>query len=200
MSTILSFTKNVDIKFDSEESFFRSSENRIYINLAKANKASIVQKYKTNFSTFLHETGHAIDFNKIDADEWSSYKIKGFYNALRDDFLAHCNYVARTKYKTFDDLYNDNSAMKLCLSELKLNPDMKNGVLDICDALSDGRLFYMYRHPKSYWEQKGGSIKDKLIQVEAFAHFSEARGVGGMKLKILEDYFKESYNLYKDSL
>ena len=200
LMTILTHTKNVAADFNYNDSFFRSGENKIYMNLAQANTVSVAQKYKTNFSTFLHESGHAIDFNKVDGNGWSSYRIKGFHASLRQDLLNHCNHVARTKYTTFMDLSKDDSAMRLCLMELKLNPDMKNGVLDIYDALTDGQLFYRYRHGKSYWYQQGGTIKDELIQIEAFAHFSEAKGVGGMKLKILEDYFKESYNLFRESL
>ncbi len=140
-------------------------------------------------STYFHEVGHLVDdrsdFNGCTSTDWS-YK---FYDCIEDDiedWLDDC--MNRNGYTDREDAYED-------LSEWLWNdPDMKNGISDIVNGVTEGQSSGRWIHDDDYYNKKS-------ISQETFAHFFEA----GMshdptKLEYIKEMFPSAYREYQKML
>lgn len=139
--------------------------------------------------TYYHEIGHLIDdqsdWNSTTSTDWSY----DFYDCLQadvDNWLRNC--MRENGYTSIDQAYADLSAW------LMQDPNMKNGVSDLVNGLTEGRSCGRWGHDDDYYDSKS-------IPREAFAHFFEA----GMcsdptKLNYIREIFPSAYREFQDMI
>lgn len=128
--------------------------------------------------TYFHEVGHLID----DRSDWNGHTSTDwsydFYDCLQADvnnWIQAC--MRRNGYTDINDAYDDLSAW------LWTDADMKNGISDLVNGLTDGDACGRWGHDSNYYDSSS-------IPHEAFAHFFEA-GMAADPAKL--DYIKEMF-------
>lgn len=186
------YTENMEVDFHSPSAYQQG--NKIFLNINEVNEKSKCLGFVKNITTYLHESGHWLDFYMLGNNETIHSRLPDLRKKLKEDFLNYCNnnLGMKKKAKYLKDLYNNDAGLKIYYN-LKENGDMKNGVNDIISGLTKNKISTIYLHHTSYW-------KDNTLEKETVAHFFEARGSGKKKVKILKEYFPTAYQYFEDLL
>ena len=189
-------------------SYYDVKENKIYYNAFINDPRSIKAGFKTNMTGFLHEAGHYLDYNLSKDGKPLHTKMKNLDHFLKIDALHFINNIYRNKlgkqavdfknlspqelkngldfYKKLGEKTGMKGLDKLVISEL--NKDFLNSsfVSDLLDGVTRGNLFPpkidLYKHDLHYWTED-------TIRAESTAHFFEAIGSGGDRLKTFKTAF-----------
>ncbi len=137
-------------------------------------------------STYFHEVGHLIDdksdLNSSTSTDWSY----DFYKKLDKDLDNYINKIMKENgYTNKQDAYDDLT------SWLWDDPDMKSGVSDLVNGLTDGEACGRWSHSDDYYNKSS-------IANEAFAHFFEAgMSTDSTKLDYIKEIFPSAYEEYQ---
>lgn len=71
-----------------------------------------------------------------------------------------------------------------------------NGVSDLFDGLSDGEIHGFYGHSRRFTGKSGYWKRKNALEKEAIAHFFEAIGSEGEKLRAIKDYFPRAFEYF----
>ena len=195
-------------------SYYDVKENKIYYNAFINDPRSIKAGFKTNMTGFLHEAGHYLDYNLSKDGKPLHTKMKNLDHFLKIDALHFINNIYRNKlgkqavdfknlspqelkngldfYKKLGEKTGMKGLDKLVISEL--NKDFLNSsfVSDLLDGVTRGNLFPpkidLYKHDLHYWTED-------TIRAESTAHFFEAIGSGGDRLRAFKSTFIFTYFL-----
>ncbi len=177
------YKKKVKIKDDDydDTAHYNPTWNHINYNEDEDN-----ENPRGRGSTYYHEVGHLIDDR---SDWWGDTSSDGsydFYNKLDNDLDNYINKIMKEKgYTKKADAYEYLS------SWLWDDPDMKSGISDLVNGLSEGKACGRWLHDDDYYNERS-------ICCEAFAHFFEA----GMsddptKLNYIKELFPSAYEEYQ---
>ena len=192
-----------------ENPHFNIKENKIYYNAFIKDPRSIEAGFKTNMTGFLHEAGHYLDYNLSKDGKPLHTKMKDLEYFLKKDTLDFINKIYRGKlgkqavdfknlsiqelkngldfYRKLGDLKNIKDLDKLVGFELSKNKIVNSAISDLIGGVTNNMIVIEYGHKTSYWQQKGH------LEAEAVAHFFEAVGSGGDRLKMLKSCFPFSF-------
>ena len=196
------FHKNLDaMKGDfyaeSDGAFYDADTKRITMNLLRVDARSKAVGYKSNVVTYFHEAGHLIDdtMHKKTTGKRLIDELPDLRSKLETDALNYVNRLLSENDPTYRkvDSFDKLTPLqrRLIIRDLWNNPDMKNGVSDIFEALSGTNIKGKYGHANNaYW------MNDKALEKEAFAHMTEVMMIKGEKLEIFKHYFPESYQYF----
>ena len=187
------YVDEIDIDFHFNGTAFQKGK-KVFCNISKVDSRSLVLGYKTNITTFLHESGHWLDFNMLKSGETIHSKLPDLRKKIKQDILNYCNNKLQLKepLKSIKDITDSYQSKEKIRADLMDNSDMKNGVSDIFSGITKNKLTDGWIHATSYW-------KGEHIECEIIAHFFEARG-SIEKLKILKQYFPSSYDYFESLL
>lgn len=140
--------------------------------------------------TYYHEVGHLIDdqsdWNSTTSTDWSY----DFYDCLQNDvdnWIRNC--MEKNGYTDINDAY---AALTAWLLE---DGDMKNGISDLVNGLTDGNAHGRWGH----WDD--GYYNSSSIPREAFAHFFEAGMASDpAKLEYIKEIFPTAYAEYQQMI
>ena len=192
-----------------ENPHFNIKENKIYYNAFIKDPRSIEAGFKTNMTSFLHEAGHYLDYNLSKDGKPLHTKMRNLEYFLKKDALDFINKIYRGKlgkqavdfknlsmqelkngldfYRKLGDLKNIKDLDKLVGFELSKNKIVNSAISDLIGGVTNNMIVIEYGHKTSYWQQKGH------LEAEAVAHFFEAVGSGGDRLKMLKSCFPFSF-------
>ena len=189
-------------------SYYDVKENKIYYNAFINDPRSIKAGFKTNMTGFLHEAGHYIDYNLSKDGKPIHTKMKNLDHFLKIDALYFINKIYRNKlgkqavdfknlspqelkngldfYKKLENFNKIKDLDKLVSIELSKNKIVNSAISDLIGGVTKGIVLSvdhkLYQHSTLYWN-------DDTLKVEATAHFFEAIGSGGDRLKTFETAF-----------
>jgi len=184
--------KAKDMKADFYNSAAYCDSKKIYLDIMNVDERSKALGYNTNITTFLHESGHWLDYNMLGNGEKIRDKLPDLRKKLKADALNYCNNLLQLEkpLKSIKDLTDSWKVSNAIINDLKLDKYKKNGVSDIFCGLTKTEIAGQYGHwTKSYW-------KGEALEAEAIAHFFEARGSSSEKLNILKQYFPTAYEYF----
>ena len=189
-------------------SYYDVKENKIYCNAFINDPRSIKAGFKTNMTGFLHEAGHYLDYNLSKDGKPLHTKMKNLDHFLKIDALHFINNIYRNKlgkqavdfknlspqelkngldfYKKLENFNKIKDLDKLVSIELSKNKIVNSAISDLIGGVTKGIVLSvdhkLYQHSTLYWN-------DDTLKVEATAHFFEAIGSGGDRLKTFETAF-----------
>ena len=189
-------------------SYYDVKENKIYYNAFINDPRSIKAGFKTNMTGFLHEAGHYLDYNLSKDGKPLHTKMKNLDHFLKIDALHFINNIYRNKlgkqavdfknlspqelkngldfYKKLENFNKIKDLDKLVSIELSKNKIVNSAISDLIGGVTKGIVLSvdhkLYQHSTLYWN-------DDTLKVEATAHFFEAIGSGGDRLKTFETAF-----------
>ena len=189
-------------------SYYDVKENKIYYNAFINDPRSIKAGFKTNMTGFLHEAGHYLDYNLSKDGKPIHTKMKNLDHFLKIDALYFINNIYRNKlgkqavdfknlspqelkngldfYKKLENFNKIKDLDKLVSIELSKNKIVNSAISDLIGGVTKGIVLSvdhkLYQHSTLYWN-------DDTLKVEATAHFFEAIGSGGDRLKTFETAF-----------
>lgn len=152
------YTENMEVDFHSSTAYQQG--NKIFLNINEVNEKSKCLGFVKNTTTYLHESGHWLDFNMLGNNERIHSKLPDLRKKLKKDFLDYCNnnLGIEKKVKHLKDLYNNDVGLKIYYN-LKDNSDMKNGINDIISGLTKNKISTIYLHHTDYW--KGNNLEKR---------------------------------------
>ncbi len=169
---------------------------KIFLNLKREDERSLVSGYSTDVVAFLHESGHWLDYNRKGGSIHDNLpKLK---ELIQKDALNYVNQILGSsgKIESFETLDKsrevDGLYVKILEYEIAKKSAVRNGVSDLINDASDGKIDGEYSHNENYWQQKGA------LEEEAIAHFFAARGSGGERLKETKKAFPTAYKYFDD--
>ena len=169
---------------------------KIFLNLKREDERSLVSGYSTDVVAFLHESGHWLDYNRKGGSIHDNLpKPK---ELIQKDALNYVNQLLGSsgKIESFETLDKsrevDGLYVKILEYEIAKKSAVRNGVSDLINGASDGKIDGGYSHNENYWQQKG------TLEEEAIAHFFAARGSGGERLKETKKAFPTAYKYFND--
>lgn len=180
------FLDNIRIKDDDydDTAYYDSFWNHI-----KYNKDDDSTNVRGVGCTYYHEVGHLID----DQSDWfgdtSTDGSYDFYEKLSNDVDNYVNTIMEEKgYTDINDAYDDLSTW------LNTDGNMKNGVSDLVNGLTNGEACGGWSHSDDYYNEDS-------ISHEAFAHFFEAgMSADPTKLEYIKEIFPTAYEEYQSML
>ena len=180
------YMKNIYIK---DESYSETAYYDNFWNFIKYNKEDDEKNVRGIGCTYFHEVGHLID----DQSDWfgttSTDSDYNFYDKLEADVDNYIDKIMNDKgYTNRDDAYDDLSKW------LNTDGNMKNGISDLVNGLTNGKACGGWAHDDDYYTEKSTSR-------EAFAHFFEAgMSSDSTKLDYIKEIFPEAYEEYQRML
>ena len=169
---------------------------KIFLNLKREDERSLVSGYSTDVVAFLHESGHWLDYNRKGGSIHDNLpKLK---EPIQKDALNYVNQLLGSsgKIESFETLDKsrevDGLYVKILEYEIAKKSAVRNGVSDLINDASDGKIDGEYSHNENYWQQKGA------LEEEAIAHFFAARGSGGERLEEIKTAFPNAYKYFDD--
>lgn len=180
------FLDNIKIKDDDYDG---TAHYNNFWNHIKYNQEDDSTNVRGVGCTYYHEVGHLID----DQSDWfgqtSTDGSYDFYEKLNNDVNNYVNTIMEEKgYTDINDAYDDLSTW--------LNDDgnMKNGVSDLVNGLTDGEACGGWSHSDDYYNESS-------IAHEAFAHFFEAgMSADPTKLEYVKEIFPTAYEEFQKML
>ncbi len=169
---------------------------KIFLNLKREDERSLVSGYSTDVVAFLHESGHWLDYNRKGGSIHDNLpKLK---ELIQKDALNYVNQILGSsgKIESFETLDKsrevDGLYVKILEYEIAKKSAVRNGVSDLINDASDGKIDGEYSHNENYWQQKGA------LEEEAIAHFFAARGSGGERLREIKEAFPNAFRYFDD--
>ena len=169
---------------------------KIFLNLKREGERSLVSGYSTDVVAFLHESGHWLDYNRKGGSIHDNLpKLK---ELIQKDALNYVNQLLGSsgKIESFETLDKsrevDGLYVKILEYEIAKKSAVRNGVSDLINGASYGKIKDGYYHESEYWKQDG------TLEEEAIAHFFAARGSGGERLKETKKAFPTAYKYFDD--
>lgn len=180
------YIKNIRIKADDYDgtAYYDSFWNHI-----KYSEDADSENERGVGCTYYHEVGHLID----DQSDWFGFTSTDgsyhFYDALKNDVDVHLSRIMKENgYTDIQDAYDRLSDW------LMVDANMKNGVSDIVNGLTDGNACGRWGHADNYYSESS-------ISKEAFAHFFEAgMACDSIKLEYIKEMFPSAYEEYQRML
>ncbi|MBE5961915.1 MAG: hypothetical protein E7256_11155 [Lachnospiraceae bacterium] len=180
------FLDNIRIKDDAYDgtAYYDGFWNHI-----KYNKEKDATNERGTGCTYFHEVGHLVD----DQSDWfgdtSTDSDYDFYDKLSQDVDNYVKKIMDEKgYTDVQDAYDDLSDW------LNVDGNMKNGVSDLVNGLTDGKACGGWAHSDDYY-------KESSVSHEAFAHFFEAgMAADPKKLDYIKEMFPSAYEEYQRML
>lgn len=183
--------------------------DHIYLNLQDAEKVSQVLHYEnTAVVTFLHESGHLMDY----ALEINRH-LPQLMEKLQDDFLQTVDNILGTNkrfhsgllkdrkngvYKSLDEYHlfspSEIRSIRQTVRGTKENTKhLRNGISDTIEGLTKAEIITGYGHGEKYW-----IADERNVLHEAIAHLFEAYMNGGVKYDRFKRFFPESMQYFED--
>ena len=157
---------------------------------------------------FLHEAGHYLDYNLSKDSKPLHTKMKNLDHFLKIDALHFINKIYRNKlgkqavdfknlspqelkngldfYKKLENFNKIKDLDKLVSIELSKNKIVNSAISDLIGGVTKGIVLSvdhkLYQHSTLYWN-------DDTLKAEATAHFFEAIGSGGDRLRAFKTAF-----------
>lgn len=187
-----------DMKVDlysKKISCYHPIEKKIYVNIKDDNKENVVAGFKQNTTTFLHETGHWLDYNAL-AETKIRKELPDLKKYLEADALNYTNVILKSnglkELKNFDRISKE---AKDCIHNVfTTDKAIYSNVTDIIGGITSNRLCGQdngfYGHPKNYWKYKG------ILETEAVAEFFESTCSGGKRLDVIKRTFPTAYDYF----
>ncbi len=177
--------------------YYDPNTQSISMNLLNVDDRAKAMGFTKAVGTFFHELGHLIDdmaYKNITGKRLID-ELPELKNKLEKDALNYVNRLLAESEKDYQPVTSLDQLSNLQRLKVKkdlwVNPDMKNGVSDIFEALSNLTLKGKYGHQDIlYWKRKNA------IEKEAFAHMTEVMMIKGEKLKIFKTYFPVSFQYF----
>lgn len=180
------YLENINIIDDSYEGTARYNYT---FNNIKYDESADAENPRGVGCTYFHETGHLIDDQSDLFGHTSNDGSYDFYEKLEQDVDNYVKKIMQEKGYT-----SEEKAYKEFTSWLKTDPDMKNGISDIVNGLTDGQATGNWSHSDNYYTEK------KICR-EAFAHFFEAgMAAEPTKLDYIKEIFPSAYKEYQKML
>lgn len=168
---------------------------KFFLNLKREDERSLVSGYSTDVVAFLHESGHWLDYNRKGGSIHDNLpKLK---ELIQKDALNYVNQLLGSsgKIESFETLDKsrevDGLYVKILEYEIAKKSAVRNGVSDLINGASYGKITDGYYHDDGYWIYGA-------LESEAVAHFFSARGSGGERLEEIKTAFPNAYKYFDD--
>ena len=186
------------------EAFYKHSDKTIYMNAQRASLESKDADFATDMVTFLHESGHWLDYNVLKDGSTIRSHLPDLRSLLKQDFFDFINKLVPDEpiktIKGFDSAKHQFKLRDFLRSKDKFGftepTPIKASISDIMYGLTksvnDGLITWeTWAHNKSYW-------KKDALECEAVAEFFEARATDSERLSIAKEIFPSAYKYFED--
>ena len=191
---LLKYTKNMKVNLKSKIwPCYIPSENKIYLSIKNQKRKDALLGFKTNMTTFLHESGHWLDYNVIPGKSISDL-MPELKNYLIEDSLRYINQLAPKEKRIHDfnfRMTQENRSFAKEIAEKIEKNEARAIISDLISAASQCKIIDGYYHKKDYWE------KGKNIENETIANFFEAKGCGGKILSETKKAFPKTFGYFE---
>ena len=172
-------------------------KNRIRLDIKLVDKRSTEVGFSTDMTTFLHESGHWLDFNMLGKGKTIHGELPKLGDYIKNDALNYANSILAKQKVVIKDFARNTAKEKLLLEtvadEVRKKSAIRNGISDLLHGASGGKIADGYWHDKAYWKEN-----DDNLVAEAIAHFFAARGTGGERLSEMKSIFPTAYQYFED--
>ena len=189
---------------DGYGSRYNPRENKIYCNLwtdrLKPDNKAI--GFKLGTKTFLHESGHWLDYNRFKGDGLIRDRMPNLLDNLKNDLINKINKIGPEKINKINEnnLINLNKSIKqLITNEIKRNIAINSAVSDIMGAISyeqiAGYTNAKTGHIYSYWQYQ--DINANIIKAEVIANLFETLG-SNIRIGAMVEYFPSTWEYFNN--
>ena len=175
----------------STRGYYSSLDNKIHLNLHNVDVKSMEAGFKTNITTFLHESGHWFDYNALDIPIRD--KLPKLKEYLTQDAINYTNNFSKEKINIKGFERNTSAEKKLfsdISKEIWKNSSTNSSISDIFEGVTNAKIVDGYGHGKTYWK------RPQHLEKEAIAEMFEAFCVGGNRQAAMEKYFPTAFNYF----
>ena len=181
----------------SEGAHYDPKKNVIRLNIKRIDKRSTEAGFSTDMTTFLHESGHWLDYNMLGKGKNIHGELPKLREYIRNDALNYANSVLAKDKVSIKDFARNTAKEKALLEnvadEVRKKSAIRNGISDLLHGASNGKIADGYWHDKDYWKEGVDNL-----EAEAIAHFFAARGTGGERLSEMKSIFPTAYKYFED--
>ena len=198
---------------------FSQADGRVYVNFLQ----TASDKQRGAYTTFFHETGHAIDyysgitkrfepyisqsyqskkhFVNMDEKNKQGYTLGGMIKAEVSDYIKQRTEELKLKAVEDGGKKSDITQSSVYLDIEKsfrtLGSEYTHAISDIFEGATKGKISFgsghMQENPK-YWDD------GKKLSLEAFAHFYSAVTKNKKSLSVLKTTLPKSYEIFEELL
>ena len=154
----------------SKGAHYDPKKNVIRLNIKRIDKRSTEAGFSTDMTTFLHESGHWLDYNMLGKGKTIHGELPKLGEYIRNDALNYANSVLSKDKVSIKDFAHNTAKEKALLEnvadEVRKKSAIRNGISDLLHGASNGKIADGYWRDKDYWKEGVDNL-----EAEAIAHF-----------------------------